>query len=1148
MQQHPPSYQKPASDLVYHIYRSGLFSRDARITSANKNEQLFHVEFPFSFLGAWSVTIHWGANNRGPIAMEISKPMFSWDFTVIDHTTKFKTSLVRSGFFTRKHEFRGPDGKHYAWKGTGFGGDLKLIAYPEKVQVAYYDRAMFSFSKEGKIILCVAEKPSISKSVAQILSDGQFRTNSTGSKYIKNYEFNHMYQGRNCEIVMTALMGHLMETDFPPEYRQWNNFTTPQLFTANIIKYVKKDMKELEKNLKKEARNTDILSIWTDCDREGENIGAEVVEICRSVNPRIIVKRAKFSVVQKRDIMQAWNSMIELDMKAAIAVDARIELDLRIGAVFTRFQTCNLKQKFRELKEQKVLSYGPCQFPTLGFVVERFLKAKNFKEEPFWKIELSIGKGGIESKFNWSRVQLFDYFSTAVLFETCIENPSAIVTKVTSKPKEKWTPLPLTTVEMQKMGSRYLKMSSDKIMHIAEQLYNEGIISYPRTETDVFTDTFDLKGLIQKQSQDPTWGEYAQGLLDGKFKRPRKGKNNDQAHPPIHPVRAAFNLEGERRKVFEFVTRRFLACCSENAKGQETVINVSVADEIFVSTGLLISEMNYLQVYPYDKWSDTQVPPLIEGERIQPSALNLVAGSTSKPNMLTEADLIGIMDKSGIGTDATIHEHIKKILEREYVNKEGEYFYPTTLGMALVCGYDEMGIDLSLSKPDLRAQMESNMNCIITGTKTKEQVIQEVVQMYRGAYQHAFDQMDVLVNQIGKYMQPVPINEQQPERDMGEFVRHCILCKKPMNLRKIKPNEPRKMVGCTGFPTCKECVWVPTFVTEITVHQSKCGSCSRPDLPVHKVMLEFPRNAIPGGIESPREAPVRTDSSFGRLEFQTNNQDLSNTERFNPENSSNAQCPCQLPVVVKQVRKEGANFGREFFACSKSQSDSSKCNFFAWSDEPLENTRNCSCGVPSSLRTVRKDGPNCGKQFYCCSKPKGEGCDFFEWFGDPPRNDMTQSTTARRYQEQNISDGEARLRCRCELVAVTKKVFKEGPNNGREFYTCPKAGAKCDFFEWLDGEPNTKTSSNGSCFKCGQSGHFASNCNNNGGESSGSCYKCGDPGHFSNNCPQDGGSSRGRGRGRGRGRARATGGRGVSKSRAKKGSKIGKHASMSLDN
>ena len=149
-------------------------------------------------------------------------------------------------------------------------------------------------------ILCVAEKPSISKSVAQILSGGVFDTKSTKNKFIKNYEFNSNHEGRNCKVTMTCLLGHLMDLEFTPEFRNWNNQTTDQLFTAPVVRKVKESMADLSQNIEKLCRSTQMLVIWTDCDLEGENIGSEVADVCRKINPRIIVKRARFAVIQQR--------------------------------------------------------------------------------------------------------------------------------------------------------------------------------------------------------------------------------------------------------------------------------------------------------------------------------------------------------------------------------------------------------------------------------------------------------------------------------------------------------------------------------------------------------------------------------------------------------------------------------------------------------------------------------------------------------------------------------------------------------------------------------------------------------------------------------------------------------------------------------
>ena len=202
--------------------------------------------------------------------------------------------------------------------------------------------------------------------------------------------------------------------------------------------------------------------------RHGENIGAEVVNLCKTVNPRIEVKRARFSVIQRREICQAYENLVELDMRLAAAVDARMELDLRIGAIFTRFQTLLLKQRFAELQEQKLISYGTCQFPTLGFIVERFLKAKNFVPENYWSINLSLTKGGITTKFSWDRNRVYDHNVAMALFEQ--RDSPAEITSITASPKSKFPPYPLTTVELQKNGSKFLKISSDRLMHVSLEI------------------------------------------------------------------------------------------------------------------------------------------------------------------------------------------------------------------------------------------------------------------------------------------------------------------------------------------------------------------------------------------------------------------------------------------------------------------------------------------------------------------------------------------------------------------------------------------------------------------------------------------------------------------------------------------------------
>jgi DNA topoisomerase-3 len=126
--------------------------------------------------------------------------------------------------------------------------------------------------------------------------------------------------------------------------------------------------------------------------------------------------------------------------------------------------------------------------------------------------------------------------------------------------------------------------------------------------------------------------------------------------------------------------------------------------EHFDAKGLVILEKNYLEVYTYDRWNGNEIPEFQEGDVFIPDALEMQAGHTTAPRLLTEPDLIGMMEKNEIGTDATIADHIQKILDRQYVCKEDQYFKPLTLGIALTLGYDQIGLESSLSKPFLRRQ------------------------------------------------------------------------------------------------------------------------------------------------------------------------------------------------------------------------------------------------------------------------------------------------------------------------------------------------------------------------------------------------------------------------------------------------------------
>lgn len=567
-------------------------------------------------------------------------------------------------------------------------------------------------------IFNVAEKNDAAKNIAGLLSRGTAQRREGFSKFNKIYSFTTSVPqfGGQCQMTMTSVSGHLMTFDFEDSLRSWHSCQPVTLFDAAIredIRQSDKSGQAIKKTLEREARQSQGLIIWTDGDREGENIGFEIIRVCHSVNPNLRVLRAKFSEITGRAMGIAINNLVEPDENVSKAVDIRRELDLRFGAVFTRFQSLLLQSLLPPASSQgRVISYGPCQFPTMGFVIYRYLQILRFIPQPFWSIGVDDKRDNISVSFNWKRHRLFDEHACLAFYSKVMELPKARVTNVTGRQKSNWRPEPMYTTSMEKLASNKLRISAKQALGIAEKLYTQGYISYPRTETNIFPAGMDLNALVEQQVPHPQWGSFASRILREGGARPRAGKKTDNAHPPIHPTKYATDLRGQEAALYELITRHFLACVSRDALGLETVVTINMNGEEFCANGLMILEQNYLEVYPYFKWNAKEIPKYQLNEEFIPESVMMKDGETCPPKLLTESELIALMEKNGIGTDATQAEHIDKIQERNYVKKlvSGKIsrFCPTKLGLALYDGYNEMRFS-HLIKPELRSRLEEDL-------------------------------------------------------------------------------------------------------------------------------------------------------------------------------------------------------------------------------------------------------------------------------------------------------------------------------------------------------------------------------------------------------------------------------------------------------
>uniref|UniRef100_A0A672QF06 DNA topoisomerase n=1 Tax=Sinocyclocheilus grahami TaxID=75366 RepID=A0A672QF06_SINGR len=536
-----------------------------------------------------------------------------------------------------------------------------------------------------RTVFMVAEKPSLAQSIAKILSKGSCSSRKGLNGACSVHEYTGSFMGQNVRFKMTSVCGHVMSLDFIGKYNNWDKVDPAELFSKAPTEKKEANPKlNMVKFLQVEAKGCDYVVLWLDCDKEGENICFEVLDAIQplmnmSYGNDCTVYRAKFSSITDTDICNAMNRLGEPNRNEALSVDARQELDLRIGCAFTRFQTKYFQGKYGNL-DSSLISFGPCQTPTLGFCVERHDKIQSFKPEAYWVIQAKVSSGKDSPlTLDWDRVRVFDRDVGQMFVNMAKTAKEAKVESVSKKEKAKQRPIALNTVEMLRVASSALGMGPQHTMQIAERLYTQGYISYPRTETTHYPENFDLKGTLKQQANSSFWGETVKALLSEGINRPKKGVDVGD-HPPITPMRAA----------------------SENELG------------IFTFTCLIL------------KCLDNILDPVNNFKYLRFKIKIFLMHSRE------------LSDPPIDSTDASIPVHINNICQRNYVTVEsGRKLKPTNLGIVLVHGYYKIDADLVL--PTIRSAVEKQLNLIALGKANFHQVLQHTLDIFKRKFHYFVD-------------------------------------------------------------------------------------------------------------------------------------------------------------------------------------------------------------------------------------------------------------------------------------------------------------------------------------------------------------------------------------------------------------------------
>ncbi len=623
--------------------------------------------------------------------------------------------------------------------------------------------------------LIVAEKNISANRIAQILA-GKEKVNEFKDGGISNYRFDN--------TVVVGLRGHVVEVDFVEGYSNWRSAErTPRtLIDAETVKIPTE--KKIVALLQKLAKKSDIVTIATDFDTEGELIGKEAYELVRQVNPTVKVDRARFSAITPEEIRHAFSHTTDIDFALAAAGEARQVIDLMWGASLTRFLSLAARRG-----GNNILSVGRVQSPTLTMIVDREKEIEAFVPEKYWQLHLDTEKNGesIEARHTTAR------FTDKAEAESARDHTREplVVTEIRQGSKVDRAPTPFDTTSFIVAAAR-LGYSAANAMRIAEDLYVNGFISYPRTDNTVYPKTLDLHAVLNALR--PTvFLKDVEWVIAHRRPIPTSGKKSSTDHPPIHPTSAARReaLGEDRWKVYELVVRRFLATLSPDARWLTMKVNFDAGGEPYTATGGRLEEPGWRTVYPYSTATEYVLPPMKEGERLPIKDVVMEEKETQPPPRYTQSRLIQKMEELGLGTKSTRHEVIQKLIGRKYV--EGAPLRPTLVGRAVIESLENHAD--TITKPVMTQTLEDHMQNIKEHKRSRDDVVTESRRMLH----EIFDELELHGEEIGSEI----MEQTAEELTLGP----CPVCGHDIRIRHLR--NQTQFIGCTNYPECRFNISLP---------------------------------------------------------------------------------------------------------------------------------------------------------------------------------------------------------------------------------------------------------------------------------------------------------------------------------------------------
>ncbi|WP_341207111.1 type I DNA topoisomerase [uncultured Sphingomonas sp.] len=547
------------------------------------------------------------------------------------------------------------------------------------------------------------------------------------------------------------------------------------------------------------AKTADRLILATDPDREGEAISWHVQEVLakRKALPKD-VQRVTFNAITKQAVTQAMQAPRDLDTDLIDAYRARRALDYLVG--FTLSPVL-----WRKLPGAK--SAGRVQSVALRLIVDREREIEAFRAQEYWSVVASMEQDGTPFAarlVQWQGKKL-DRLSIgnegdALKAKTDVEAGNFSVQSVETKPATRNPPPPFTTSTLQQEAARKLGFSADHTMRIAQQLYEDGAITYMRT------DGVQMDGSAISAARAAIAGRYDGSYVPDKPRQYQtKAKNAQEAHEAIRPTDFSKDRvgSGDHARLYDLVWKRALASQMASARMERTTIELAdgTGRNVLRATGQVVLFPGYLALYEEGQ-DDTEgedakrLPRMREGDA--PAKKDVLAEQhfTQPPPRFSEASLVKRMEELGIGRPSTYASIIKTLKDRAYVRVEKNRFFAEESGR-LVTAFLERFFEKYVGF-DFTAELEEELDDVSGGRAQWQAVLEAFWRDFKPRTAEVMEQKPSEVTAaLDQFLAPYLF----PEKADGSDPRLCPACH--AGQLALRGGKFGAFIACSNYPDCK---------------------------------------------------------------------------------------------------------------------------------------------------------------------------------------------------------------------------------------------------------------------------------------------------------------------------------------------------------